>query len=156
NDINPQAILLLQQPADRNVDGGIDKNGTAPVCTATNIAKVCTSWKNARPPDVQVDAATNNPFFGEDDSTQTPLAATTKAPTALNQAVVNQSITMNNWYPINFSDAREGEPRDTDHGDNTCTTNGVMNAVEIDVGNLKLWLKGQIGTTGTNVDYVAQ
>ena len=158
NDVNPQAILLLQQPADRNGDGGIDKNGTAPVCTATNIAKVCTSWKNARPPDVQVDAATNNPFFGEDDSTQTPLAATTPTTYAIGQAVpaTKQSITMNNWYPINFYDAREGEARDTDQGNNSCTTAGVMNAVEIDVGNLKLWLKGQIGTTGTNVDYVAQ
>ena len=31
-----------------------------------------------------------------------------------------------------------------------------MNAVEIDVGNLKRWLAGNIGTSGTSVDYAAQ
>jgi len=31
-----------------------------------------------------------------------------------------------------------------------------MNAVEIDVGNLKRWLSGAIGTSGTNVNSVAQ
>jgi hypothetical protein len=46
----------------------------------------------------------------------------------------------NNWYPINFYDAREGEMRDNDNG---CTVNGIMNAVEIDVGNLALWLAGK-------------
>ena len=66
---------------------------------------------------------------------------------------------MNNWYPINFYDAREGEPRDvtyTGGQSNSCTTNGVMNAVELDVGNLKKWLTGVTGTSGTSVDYLAQ
>jgi hypothetical protein len=60
-----------------------------------------------------------------------------------------------NWIPINFYDAREGEPRDnqTARSSNTTTTkstsvytpcspNGVMNVVELDVGNLWLWLQG--------------
>jgi len=72
-----------------------------------------------------------------------------------------QSLTRFNWYPINFYDAREGEPRDTQWvatsaSDNTCTSNGIMNAVEIDVGNLNRWLNGAIGTTGSSVDHVAQ
>ena len=76
-----------------------------------------------------------------------------------------QSLTQYNWYPINFYDAREGEVREqswvtggTTPGstNTTCTTNGVMNAVEIDVGNLKRWLAGTIGTSGASVDYVAQ
>ncbi len=75
-------------------------------------------------------------------------------------AVGGQSITQYNWYPINFYDAREGEPRDVISNDDSCTTNGVMNAVEIDVGNLRQWLKGTIGknlttgaSSGPNVDY---
>src|SRR5258707_6746007 len=44
------------------------------------------------------------------------------------------AASQNAWYPINFYDTREGEPRD----DATigCTVNGIMNAVEIDIGNL--------------------
>jgi len=44
------------------------------------------------------------------------------------------------FYPINFYDAREGEMRDTANG---CAVNGIMNAVEVNVANLGLWLKGQ-------------
>jgi len=53
--------------------------------------------------------------------------------------------TANNWLPINFYDAREGEPRDTRTGGvaASCSPNGVMNVVELDVGNLWLWLQRQ-------------
>ncbi len=72
--------------------------------------------------------------------------------------------TSGNWYPINFYDAREGEMRDnavanTTSGNNTyssCSVQGVMNAVEIDVGNLAKWLKGTIGVSGANVNYTKQ
>jgi len=66
----------------------------------------------------------------------------------------NSSNTAGNWIPINFYDAREGEPRDngsTARTNNTsstttqvytaCSPSGVMNAVELDVGNLWLWLQ---------------
>jgi hypothetical protein len=46
--------------------------------------------------------------------------------------------------------------RGTTGDNNSCTTNGVMNAIEIDVGNLKQWLLGNIGTSGTHVDYLQQ
>jgi hypothetical protein len=58
-----------------------------------------------------------------------------------------------NWIPINFYDSREGEPRDNAvRATNTtnvkgtqvftpCSPIGVMNAVELDVGNLWLWLQ---------------
>jgi hypothetical protein len=51
------------------------------------------------------------------------------------------------WYPINFYDAREGEARDWPLGGpipaaGSCSVNGVMNAVELDVFNLKKWLAG--------------
>jgi len=62
-----------------------------------------------------------------------------------------------NWYPINFYDTREGQPRDTTT--NGCTVNGIMNAVEIDVGNLALWLSGRApygGDVGKQVNVSSQ
>lgn len=54
----------------------------------------------------------------------------------------------NAFYPINFYDTREGEMRDSTNG---CAVNGIMNAVEINVGNLALWLAHQAPyTTGTD------
>ncbi|HZQ68787.1 MAG TPA: hypothetical protein VFA68_09745 [Terriglobales bacterium] len=66
-----------------------------------------------------------------------------------------------NWFPINMYDAREGEVRDwasgaAPGGASSCSVNGVMNVVELDVGNLKRWLKGTIPGTGNQVDYVSQ
>jgi hypothetical protein len=67
-----------------------------------------------------------------------------------------------NFYPINFYDAREGEMRDNAINANTssgtktyssCSVNGIMNAVELDVGNLAKWLKGSIGVSGAAVPY---
>jgi len=80
---------------------------------------------------------------------QTPASAHTTAATA------------NNWYPINLYDAREGEMRDnvvanTTSGSNTyssCSVQGIMNAVELDVGNLAKWLNGSIAGHGTSVNY---
>jgi hypothetical protein len=76
----------------------------------------------------------------------------------LNQGVATASAvgsgTAGNWIPINFYDSREGEPRDVNtRPTNTTTTKGqtvytpcspigVMNVVELDVGNLWLWLQG--------------
>jgi Tfp pilus assembly protein PilX len=48
--------------------------------------------------------------------------------------------TQKNFYPINFYDTREGEMRDAANG---CAVNGIMNAVELNVGNLGLWLAGK-------------
>ncbi|MGA8762525.1 MAG: PilX N-terminal domain-containing pilus assembly protein [Candidatus Sulfotelmatobacter sp.] len=63
------------------------------------------------------------------------------------------SATAYKWIPINFYDSREGEPRDNGtRATNTtaaavpvytpCSASGIMNAVELDVGNLWLWLQG--------------
>jgi hypothetical protein len=61
-----------------------------------------------------------------------------------------------NFYPINFYDPREGEWRDvafsTDAADTTCAVGGIMNLVELDVGNLRRWLTDAIGT-GTLTEY---
>ncbi|MGA8153237.1 MAG: hypothetical protein WB952_19955 [Terriglobales bacterium] len=155
NPVNPNAILLLQKPADRNNDGVLDQVGAPPsvTCTATKSSGASTTCGNAqaknftytpapgKPPEVIVDPMSGSPWYG--DST---LAAAGK-----------QSPSQFNWYPINFYDPREGEIRDNAAGTATsCTPVGVMNAVEIDVGNLKRWLLGNIGATGNKVDYQVQ
>jgi hypothetical protein len=66
-----------------------------------------------------------------------------------------------NWYPLNLYDAREGENYDagsfnTGANAGTGTPNGIMNEVELDVGNLQQWLLGNTGTTGTSVNYTVQ
>jgi hypothetical protein len=136
NPINPNAILILQEPADRNGDGVIDQKGTGP----SGCAKVAGVWNciKAKPPEVTVDANTLLPWYGD------------------SKAAV-QSVSMNNWYPINFYDAREGEVRDVGAAaPNSCAPAGVMNAVEIDVGNLKNWLNGTIPGSGNLVDFQFQ
>ncbi len=75
--------------------------------------------------------------------------------------------TSGNWYPLNFYDAREGEMRDNAIANVTptstqagypntfssCSVQGIMSAVELDVGNLGRWLKGSFGASGVNVNY---
>ncbi|MGA3195410.1 MAG: hypothetical protein ABSD39_10455 [Terriglobales bacterium] len=152
NPITPNAILLLQQPADRDASGSTSTTASAPTCTATSSGK-CTAW-SATIPEVFMDltsyaasSSTTNWAFG-----LTPASPVASPPASATQ----QSITQYNWYPINFYDTREGEVRDYTVANNSCTVNGVMNAVEIDVGNLKKWLNGTTGSSGTSVDSSAQ
>jgi Tfp pilus assembly protein PilX len=166
NPINPNAILLLQEPADRATPGigtlppaypastSIVKNSTwnsttntwtAPTCTATikiGATRYCSAWSGATAPPVLLDSTYWEFGLG-------------------GQTSGNPSVSQYNWYPINFYDAREGEPRDitNNQSNDTCTTNGVMNAVELDVGNLQQWLAQnytKYSSAGTYVDYLAQ
>lgn len=140
NVIHPNAILLLQQPADRNGDGTADPLGQAPVCRSTGGTPVrCTRWDYGRPPEVLKDTAGNSSPYAE-----------------ITNGGINGGATKFNWYPINFYDTREGEIRDIDGGNNSCTAAGLMNAVEIDMANLKRWLWGQIGVSGLNADALTQ
>ena len=52
---------------------------------------------------------------------------------------------------LKLYDAREGEVRrlDPNNPDNDCAIGGIMSVVELDVGNVKRWLEGNTGTTGT-------
>jgi len=60
-----------------------------------------------------------------------------------------------NWFPTNLYDSREGELRPSGtNGD--CNIGGIMNTPELDVGNLKKWLQGTIGTTGALVESSSQ
>jgi len=136
NPANPYAILILQQPK-RASAGTLNITGTAPSCTKSGSTYTCTG----QPPDVVKDYSTAIPYQGE-----SPAVAGNTDP----------SVTAFNWYPINFYDAREGEPSDTVQGDNSCTPQGVMNAIELDVGNLAQWLAGNIPGHGTLVNYTNQ
>ncbi len=64
------------------------------------------------------------------------------------------------WYPINFYDPREGFPRDSLTGTplagTQCYVNGIMNAVELDVGNLQRWILGNGGGSGPLVENTSQ
>ena len=176
NPINPNAILLLQEPADRltavpttppQICTGtaaacatlalttplLSTGATAPVCTATTgsgAATRCTAWASA-PPQLLTDstntAPTMNWVYGVTSSTVPSTPATSK--------LKLQSPTRFNWYPINFYDVREGEVRDNTVADNSCSTNGLMNTVEIDVGNLNRWLTATTGS-GSSVDFSSQ
>jgi len=161
NPINPNAILLLQEPAERQTPSSFQAGltlptssstlaaiggGTAPVCVTNTggSSPKCTEWYAAPP--LLTDSGATQWQFG-----------TSSSP-------ASQSVTQFNWYPINFYDVREGEARDIDWStvagygtsENTCTALGVMNAVEIDVGNLKRWLTGAIVGSGTSVNSAAQ
>jgi hypothetical protein len=57
------------------------------------------------------------------------------------------ALTPANFVPINMYDPREGEVRDT-AGVSTSSLNGIMNLVEVDVGNLQQWFAGKIATSG--------
>jgi hypothetical protein len=60
------------------------------------------------------------------------------------------------WMPLNFYDTREGERRENPLTGTTCSVGGIMTSTEIDVGNLKKWLLGTIGTNGKTVESVSQ
>jgi Tfp pilus assembly protein PilX len=116
---------------------------------------------------VQADRGGNGSLDTTDNVTFTPVGSGSAITTPTTPYGTNSQY---NWYPINFYDAREGENYDSrtttfPYATNTagaptvsptCTANGLMNSVELDVGNLKNWLAGVTGTTGRNVDYTAQ
>ncbi len=135
NPINPNAILIFQQPADRNADGALDTTGTAPTCVKSGGTYSLAHCTYGKPPEAIPDASTNLWDYGDSKSAT--------------------SNSRNNWYPINFYDQREGEIRDNvAQAAASCSTNGVMNAVELDVGNLNNWLQTDaIGKTVDNVTY---
>ncbi len=69
---------------------------------------------------------------------------------------ITGAATRNNWYPINMYEAREGEFRENQRVTANCSIGGVLNLVEIDVNNLRRWLTGAIGNTGTGTDFTTQ
>ncbi len=159
NPINPNAILLFQEPADRNASGSVTSTATAPTCSATVVIShvtYCTAWTGTVPEVANDAAAAAAGITGTGGEWAFGLTPTTPIAGPPASSATPQSLTQYNWYPINFYDVREGEARDNTVADNSCATNGVMNAVEIDVGNLARWLAGTISGSGTSVDFLAQ
>lgn len=162
NPVNPNAILIFQEAADRSGNGGnADALGAVPNISggAAGVPQQClntgtkTSPKykceTSIPPEIAADqipttqCTSTNPmcaYYGDG-------YAGTQAASGNNALGSGPpSITMYNWYPINFYDKREGEPWDVLNATSTtCTANGVMNAVELDVGNLNAWLSTASG-----------
>ncbi len=56
--------------------------------------------------------------------------------------------------PLGLYDTREGEVRDVSlgSGSTSCAIGGIINIVELDVGNLKRWLQGDTGISGTSTE----
>jgi hypothetical protein len=172
NPVNPNAILILQEKADRNANG-IEDPGTPASSTSSSFgpsANSCTvnpyTW--TAPTTCSCSAGSTSGCTGGKGkkwscSCSTPVAAVpaelaTDAGTGTN---VTGTATRNNWYPINMYDAREGELREwtaatAAASPTACTVPGVINLVEIDVTNLRRWLTGAIGTKGTSVEYTSQ
>ncbi len=79
---------------------------------------------------------------------------------APNNTIDGGSLSQYSWYPINLFDPREGFPRDAappGMANPACYVNGIMNAVELDVGNFQKWLQGTVpGGTGPLVSYSSQ
>jgi hypothetical protein len=65
----------------------------------------------------------------------------------------NSSVNSNDYWPNVLYDTREGNYRDpsASSSDHAKALGGIMNYVALDVGNLKRWLAGDIGTSGSNV-----
>jgi hypothetical protein len=69
-------------------------------------------------------------------------------PTTATTCGYNNSRNPVDWWPNVLYDAREGSYRDAPTTD-AMKYSGVMNYVSIDVGNVKRWFAGTIGTTGS-------
>ncbi len=162
NSVNPNAILILQVLADRNADG-VRNLGQAAQTTTSPLTHTSGTCKATDPTSVPA-GCTLTSVSGSGCSagkykTWNYSCSSTTPPVAPELAdggtgVTTGPATRHNWYPINMYDTREGEFRDVNSG--TCKVNGLLNLVEIDVTNLRKWLKGTIGTNGPNVEEVAQ
>lgn len=74
------------------------------------------------------------------------LTASTPPTTILSSTTATAAPT--NFVPINIYDPREGEVRDSNNF-TTASMNGVMNLMEVDVGNLQSWLANRLCTAST-------
>jgi len=165
NAVNPNAILILQQQADRNANNNLDggspagNNTQAQTWACSNTAapampagaSSCTAWAGG----TANACGTSNKFIKNQTRTCTIPYLATPAELAYDTgtfSTITGAATAFNWYPINMYDTREGEFRDVQS--NVCKVNGVLNVTEIDVNNLKRWLTGT--AIGKQVEYKSQ
>ena len=162
NPVHPNAILILQELADRNADGTSNTGSPAGSTGSTlgpSACQLANTYTWSAPTTCSCSGVTGSCTGGKKKwscSCSTPYAAVTpELATDLGTGTtITGAATRYNWYPINMYDTREGEFRDINSG--TCKVNGVLNIVEIDVANLRKWLKGTIVGSGQNVDFKTQ
>ncbi|HSS98601.1 MAG TPA: hypothetical protein VLK33_16310 [Terriglobales bacterium] len=166
NPVHPHAILIFQELANRNGNAGIDGSSSSP--WSSDLTSCSSSPPSSAPSYTQPYGATacstnkvGTSAGGTCTSSKKKWVATCTVNTTPELvtdtgtgSTMTGAATRNNWYPINMYDTREGEFRDINSG--ACKVNGVLNVTEIDVANLRAWLKGNIGTSGQNVDYKTQ
>ena len=162
NSVNRNAILILQELADRNADGVANAGAPSGSTASTRGPSACSltnpyTW--SAPTSCSCTSSgtgCTSPAKKWSCSCSTPYSATPPelAVDTLTNSTITGAATRNNWYPINMYDTREGEFRDNNSG--LCKVNGVLNLVEIDVYNLSEWLKGVIGASGAKVEYKSQ
>jgi hypothetical protein len=71
-----------------------------------------------------------------------------------NDCSLNGSVTATNYVPNVLYDTREGVLRDGTADNAPLQFGGIMHYVELDVNNLRRWILGNIGATGTNAQNV--
>jgi hypothetical protein len=125
-----------------------------PGATGYNVYRTTTTDNRSTPSPVFT--GTGNGYFSVSGSTTISYTDSGSAPTLSTPPQLPPDSTLNslqaveypqNYFPINMYDTREGEVRDV-AGPTTSSLNGIMNLVEIDVGNLQQWFAGNIGTSG--------
>jgi Tfp pilus assembly protein PilX len=161
----PLAGELTSQPATPAAMTGpwirVEYCATAPCNTAADFVGVTQQWLQ-----LGFSRIFNNPPTSPGSNAVDPNAIIIlqQLKPTLAAGLAHGAGTQNNFWPINLYDAREGEMRDntvanTVSGNNTyssCSVNGIMNAVEIDVGNLAKWLNGTIPGSGSSVIYSSE
>jgi len=168
NAVNPNAILILQEQADRNANGAPDGGAAAYNDPSTTQTWTCDNVAAPAPPaGASCGAWVNNPstkscnkvggvFLNFRKVRSCTVSHAAVAPELKTDnttgSIITGPLTKNNWYPINMYDTREGEFRDTNSG--VCKVNGVLNTAEIDVYNLNEWLKNS--ASGRQVEYKIQ
>ncbi|HTC94113.1 MAG TPA: PilX N-terminal domain-containing pilus assembly protein [Terriglobales bacterium] len=170
NTVHPNAILILQQLANRQALRASKltnpTNGTANSMYPGVVSEITGATFGTPAFNTPTLTATALTDLKKDSGNHWVYATATGSSNLDNPAQVN-GMTANNFYPINMYDVREGEPRENTNpngaapnrvagGSYGCTVNGVMNLVEIDVGNLQRWLSGTIGANGTQVENQSQ
>lgn len=147
NPVTPDAILILQHLADRNANGSIDA-AIPPSSSTTHNGPTCQKVA----PTCPVGAVQTNLIKGSScggskfnwtyDCTTTTPGTPPELVAGTAGSYYYGTATRNNWYPNNFYDPREGQWRSPKVTTTQCNVNGVMNAVDIDVYNLRRWLLG--------------
>ncbi len=162
NAVHPNAILIFQKrPNPLPPDYSSSYAYAGPYITGTSYAKNTVVTYNTAP---TTNTVTYYVCIKATSGTQAPTNATywtalTSEPWAYSKFAAASSAQYG-WFPLNMYDPREGEfAHGTTPQTNSCAVGGLMNVVELDMGNLRRWLQGAIPSTsphGTSVDTASQ